>query len=51
MQISDLLKRSSILLNAAPTSKADAINMLGELMNKSGNLSDKEAECSSRRCG
>ena len=43
MQISDLLKRSSILLNAAPTSKADAINMLGELMDKSGNLSDKEA--------
>lgn len=42
MQITDLLKRDSILLNAAPTNKADAINTLGDLMDKSGNLSNKD---------
>ena len=41
MKITDLLKPESILLNAAPTDKADAIYTLGDLMNKSGNLSDK----------
>lgn len=41
MQITDLLKRDSILLNAAPANKADAINTLGDLMDKSGNLSNK----------
>ena len=41
MKITDLLKPQSILLNAAPTDKADAIYTLGDLMNKSGNLSDK----------
>ena len=42
MQITDLLKRDSILLNAAPANKADAINTLGDLMDKSGNLSNKD---------
>ena len=41
MKITDLLKPQSILLNADPVSKADAIYTLGDLMDKSGNLSDK----------
>ena len=41
MKITDLLKPQSILLNAAPVTKADAIYILGNLMDKSGNLSDK----------
>ena len=41
MKITDLLKPQSILLNAAPTDKANAIYTLGDLMDKSGNLSDK----------
>ena len=41
MKITDLLKPQSILLNAAPTDKADAIYTLGDLMDKSGNLPDK----------
>ena len=41
MKITDLLKPQSILLNAAPADKADAIYTLGDLMDKSGNLSDK----------
>ena len=41
MKITDLLKSQSILLNAAPVTKADAIYILGDLMDKSGNLSDK----------
>lgn len=41
MKITDLLKPQSILLNADPVSKADAIYTLGNLMDKSGNLSDK----------
>lgn len=41
MKITDLLKPQSILLNAAPVTKADAIYILGDLMDKSGNLSDK----------
>lgn len=41
MQITDLLKPQSILLNADPVTKADAIYTLGELMEKSGNLIDK----------
>lgn len=41
MKITDLLKAQSILLNADPVSKADAIYTLGDLMDKSGNLSDK----------
>ena len=41
MQITDLLKPQSVLLNADPVTKADAIYTLGELMEKSGNLIDK----------
>ena len=41
MKITDLLKPQSILLNVAPTNKADAIYTLGDLMDKGGNLSDK----------
>ena len=41
MKITDLLKPQSILLNASPTNKADAIYTLGDLMDKCGNLSDK----------
>ena len=41
MQITDLLKPQSILLNADPVTKADAIYTLGELMEKGGNLIDK----------
>lgn len=41
MKITDLLKPQSILLNAAPVTKADAIYTLSDLMDKSGNLSDK----------
>ena len=41
MKITDLLKPQSILLNADPVSKADAIYTLGELMEKGGNLIDK----------
>lgn len=42
MQITDLLKPQSILLNADPVTKADAIYTLGELMEKGGNLIDKD---------
>ncbi len=41
MKITDLLKPQSILLNASPTNKTDAIYTLGDLMDKGGNLSDK----------
>ena len=41
MKITDLLKPQSILLNASPTNKEDAIYTLGDLMDKGGNLSDK----------
>ena len=41
MQITDLLKPQSDLLNADPVTKADAIYTLGELMEKGGNLIDK----------
>lgn len=41
MKITDLLKPQSILLNASPTNKADAIYTLGDLIDKGGNLSDK----------
>ena len=41
MKITDLLKPQSILLNADPVTKADAIYTLGELMEKGGNLIDK----------
>lgn len=41
MQITDLLKPQSVLLNADPVTKADAIYTLGELMEIGGNLIDK----------
>ena len=41
MQITDLLKPQSVLLNADPVTKADAIYTLGELMDKGGHLTDK----------
>lgn len=41
MQITNLLKPQSVLLNADPVTKADAIYTLGELMEKGGNLIDK----------
>lgn len=43
MKITDLLKSVSIKLNVTPpASKVDAINILADLMEKSGNLSDKD---------
>lgn len=42
MHIIDLLKIESIELNAAPTDKKTAIELLGDLMEKSGNLTSKE---------
>lgn len=42
MRIVDLLKKESILLNASPKSKAEAIDMLVDLQVKGGNISDKE---------
>ena len=44
MKITDLLKPVSIKLDVAPPkSKEEAINILADLMEKSGNLSDKKA--------
>ena len=40
MQITDLLKPQSVLLNADPVTKADAIYTLGELMEQGGTLID-----------
>ena len=42
MQITDLLKRQSIQLNADPATKIDAIYILGDLMEKGGHLADKD---------
>lgn len=42
MQITDLLKSQSIQLNADPATKIDAIYILGDLMEKSGHLADKD---------
>ncbi|MBO5567037.1 MAG: PTS sugar transporter subunit IIA [Succinivibrio sp.] len=42
MQIGDLLKPVAIDLNYAPKDKADAINHLVDLMEKSGNLNDAD---------
>lgn len=44
MKITDLLKPVSVKLDVAPpSSKEEAINILADLMEKSGNLSDKKA--------
>lgn len=43
MKITDLLKSVSIKLNVTPpANKVDAINILADLMEKSGNLNDKD---------
>ena len=42
MRIVDLLSKDSILLNGAPKSKAEAIDMLVDLQVKGGNISDRE---------
>ena len=43
MRITDLLKQEGILLNAAPASKAEAIEMLISLHDKCGSLNDVAA--------
>ena len=43
MRIVDLLKEDSIQLNAAPQSKAEAIDMLVALQVKGGRITDPEA--------
>ena len=42
MRIVDLLNKDSILLNGAPKSKTEAIDMLVDLQMKSGNISDRD---------
>ncbi len=42
MRIVDLLGKNSVVLNATPTSKEEAIDMLIELQLKAGTISDKE---------
>ena len=42
MRVTDLLKDASIELNAKVPDKAGAIDKLADLMNKGGNLKDKE---------
>lgn len=42
MRIVDLLKKDSILLNASPKSKSEAIDMLIDLQVKGGNIADTE---------
>ncbi|MGN0427094.1 MAG: fructose-specific PTS transporter subunit EIIC [Agathobacter sp.] len=43
MRITELLSRESIELNGTPRTKAEALDRMVELMEKSGKLSDKEA--------
>ena len=43
MRITDLLRAEGIQLHAAPTSKADAIDLLVSLQKKTGNISDEAA--------
>lgn len=43
MRIVDLLKKESILLNASPKSKPEAIDMLVDLQVKGGTIADREA--------
>ena len=42
MRITDILDKQCISLNVHPTSKKEAIELLGELMDKSGKLKDKQ---------
>jgi len=41
MRITDLLKLNGISLDAAPVNKNDAIEKLADLMEQTGNLTDK----------
>lgn len=43
MRIIDLLDKQSISLDAAPSSKSEALDMAVELMAKSGKIRDREA--------
>ena len=43
MRITDLLDKRSILLNAAPKNKSEALDTAVELMAKSGKIRDTEA--------
>ena len=43
MRIVDLLNKESILLNASPASKQEAIDMLVDLQVNGGRIADKEA--------
>ena len=43
MRITDLLRPEGIQLHAAPSSKADAIDLLASLQKKAGNISDEAA--------
>lgn len=43
MRISELLSLNAIDVNASPSSKAEAIDCMTRLMEKSGNLNDREA--------
>lgn len=43
MRITDLLAKESIILNGKPENKEAAIHAMGDLMEKSGNLTDKAA--------
>ena len=43
MRITDLLDKRSILLDAAPKSKSEALDMAVDLMVKSEKISDREA--------
>lgn len=43
MRIVDLLSKDSILLNASPKNKAEAIDMLVDLQVKGGKITDREA--------
>ena len=42
MRIVDLLKKDSILLNASPKTKSEAIDMLVDLQVKGGCIADRE---------
>lgn len=43
MRITDLLNKESIMLNAAPKNKAEAIDLLVDLQVKGGKIADKQA--------
>lgn len=43
MKITDLLKKESIELNAAPAGKSEALKLAVSLMEKSGNIKDRES--------